>query len=75
MPCKHSGGILPPDDCLKNFVGNKNEAKVFIASNDPDLRNYFRNEVGTVPLFFFLNNVLVMDAPSEVSQAKFEIKE
>lgn len=75
LPCKHTGGILPPDECIKNFVGSKNEAKVFVASNDSDLRNHFRNNVGTVPLFFFQSNVLVMDAPSEVSQTKFELKE
>lgn len=71
LPCKHSGGILPPNECIKNFVGNKNEAKVFLATNDEDLRNYMRNEVGTVPLFFLQNNVLIMDSPSDMSKTKF----
>jgi U3 small nucleolar RNA-associated protein 23 len=71
LPCKHSGGILNPDECIKNFVGSKNESKVFVGTNDEALRNYFRNELGTVPLFFLQNNVLIMDSPSDVSQAKF----
>ena len=75
LPCKHSGGILPPDECIKNFVGSKNEVKVFLATNDEDLRNHMRNEVGTVPLFFLNNNVLIMDSPSDVSQTKFHLKE
>lgn len=75
LPCKHSGGILPPDECIKNFVGSKNEAKVFVATNDEDLRNHFRNEIGAVPLFFLKNNVLIMDSPSDVTQTKFQIKE
>jgi rRNA-processing protein FCF1 len=53
LPCKHSGGILAPDECIKNFVGAKNENHIFVASNDDALRNHFRNEVGTVPLFFY----------------------
>lgn len=75
LPCKHTGGILPPNECIKNFVGKKNEAKVFVATNDEELRNYFRNEVGAVPLFFMKNNVLIMDSPSDVTQTKFELKE
>ena len=67
LPCKHPGGCLAPDECIKNYVGKKNEHKVFIATNDEDLRNYFRNEIGAVPLFFIKNNVLIMDSPSEVT--------
>ena len=71
LPCKHEGGCVAPDECIKIFVGARNEAKVFVASNDEDLRNHFRNEVGAVPLFFIKNNVLIMDSPSEVTQTKF----
>ena len=67
LPCKHPGGVMSPDQCIKDYVGSRNESKVFIASNDEDLRNYFRNEVGCVPLFFLKNNVLIMDSPSEVT--------
>jgi len=48
---------------------------VFVASNDESLRNELRNN-GTVPIFFFSNtNVLIMDSPSDVTDAKFKIKE
>ena len=75
LPCKHSGGILPPDQCIKNFVGNKNEHKVFVATNDEELRKYFRNDIGAVPLFFIKNGILIMDSPSDVTTTKFQIKE
>ena len=67
--CKHSGGILPPDECLKIFIGKKNESKLFVCTNDEELRNELRN-LGTVPIFFFKNNVLVMDAPTEITEEK-----
>ncbi len=62
---------MAPDECIKTYIGSRNESKVFVASNDEDLRNHFRNEVGAVPLFFIKNNVLIMDSPSEVTQTKF----
>ena len=30
--CKHTGGIMPADECIRNFIGKKNEAKVFVGS-------------------------------------------
>jgi rRNA-processing protein FCF1 len=67
--CNHPGGILPADECVKNFIGKKNECKVFVGTNDEDLRNDLRN-LGTVPIFFFKHNMLVMDAPSEITEEK-----
>ena len=67
--CKHPGGILSADDCVRNFIGKKNEAKVFVGTNDEDLRNDLRN-LGTVPIFFFKHSMLVMDAPTEVTEEK-----
>ena len=75
LPCKHTGGILSPDQCIKEFIGTKNESKVFLATNDEQLRNYMRDEIGSVPLFFLKNAILIMDSPSEVAKAKFQIKE
>ena len=66
LPCNHPGGILPPDECILNYIGKKNESKVFVGTNDEDLRNKLRNN-GTCPIFFFKNNILIMDAPSDVS--------
>ena len=66
---------MNPQDCIKDYVGKRNEHKIFVASNDEELRNHFRNEVGAVPLFFLVNSVLIMDSPSDVTQTKFQIKE
>lgn len=70
--CKHPGGILPADECVRNFIGKKNEAKVFVGTNDEDLRNELRN-LGTVPIFFFKHGILVMDAPTEITEEKHKI--
>lgn len=75
IPCKHSGGILSPDDCMKSFVGSRNQQKVFVATQDEELRNYYRNEVGVVPIFFLKNCVLILDSPSELTKTKLKIKE
>ena len=50
--CLHPGGIKDPDDCILDFINKKNEEKVFVGTNDSDLRNKLRN-LGTVPIFFF----------------------
>ena len=70
LTCKHSGGVLDPDECIWNYVGSKNESKTWVCTNDEDLRNKFRRS-GNTPLFFFNHNVLVMDSPGEVSEQKF----
>ena len=74
LPCNHPGGIIPPDECILNYIGKRNESKVFVGTNDEELRNKLRNN-GTCPIFFFKYNVLVMDAPSNVSDQKFKLKE
>lgn len=50
--CTHTGGIIDPDDCIMQFINKRNEEKVFVGTNDHDLRNKLRN-LGTVPIFFF----------------------
>jgi len=66
---------MEPDECILAYIGKRNESKVFVGTNDEDLRNKMRNN-GTVPLFFFnKSKVLVMDSPSEVSEQKFKIRE
>ena len=67
--CKHPGGILPPDECIKQFIGKKNEVKMFVGTNDEELRNELRN-LGTVPIFFMKHNILIMDSPNEITQEK-----
>ena len=67
LPCTHTGGIEEPALCIMAYVGKRNENKVFVGTNDEDLRNNLRNN-GSVPIFFFnRSNVLIMDSPSEVT--------
>ena len=32
LPCQHTGGCLPPNECIENYIGKRNEQKVFIAT-------------------------------------------
>ena len=73
-PCKHAGGILEPDECIKAFTSGKNEEKVFVGTQDYELKNFLRN-TGCVPIFFFRNQVLIMDSPSEQFEEKMQLKE
>ena len=68
LSCKHPGALVSPDECMKSFIGTRNESKVFVGTQDENLRNYLRNEVGAVPIFFMKNAILVMDSPSEVTE-------
>ena len=47
---------------------------MFVGTNDEDLRNELRN-LGTVPIFFFKRQVLVMDTPSDAFTDKMALKE
>jgi len=47
---------------------------VFVGTNDEALRNSLRN-LGTVPIFFFRKEVLIMDTPSEAFDDKMKFKE
>ena len=73
-PCLHPGGIIDPDQCIMHFINKKNEEKVFVGTNDEALRNQLRN-LGTVPIFFFRKEVLIMDTPSEAFTEKMKLKE
>ena len=57
-----------------NFVDKRNEEKIFVGTNDENLRNDLRN-LGSVPIFFFKKQVLVMDTPSENFNDKMKLKE
>lgn len=74
LPCTHGGGVISPDECILDYIGKRNENKVFVGTNDVHLRNNLRNK-GICPIFFFQYNVLIMDAPSDVSDQKFKLKE
>ena len=74
VTCSHQGGIIDPDDCIVNFINKRNEEKVFVGTNDEELRNTLRN-LGTVPIFFFRRQVLIMDTPSDAFTQKMNLKE
>ena len=73
-PCNHGGGCIDPDECVLTFINKKNEEKVFVGTNDSELRNNLRN-LGTVPIFFFKQEVLIMDTPSDAFNDKMKFKE
>ena len=57
-----------------NFVDRRNEEKIFVGTNDENLRNDLRN-LGLTPIFFFKKQVLVMETPSEFFTDKMKLKE
>ena len=73
VPCKHEGGILEPDECIENFVSHNNAEQVFVGTQDNVLKNKLRN-MGSVPIFFFRNQVLIMDTPSQQFEQKMALK-
>ena len=70
--CSH--GLLSPTNCIRDYIGNKNQSKYFVATQDNFLRIQLRNIPG-VPLIFFEQNMLLMDKPSKVSIEASERRE
>ena len=70
--CSH--GLLSPTNCIRDYIGNKNQSKYFVATQDNFLRMQLRNIPG-VPLIFFEQNMLLMDKPSRVSIEASERRE
>ena len=74
--CSH--GLLSPTNCIRDYIGNKNQLKYFVATQDNFLRIQLRNIPG-VPLIFFEQNMLLMDKPSkrsiEASERREDLKE
>ena len=70
--CKH--GLLSPTNCIRDYIGNKNQFKYFVATQDNFLRVQLRKIPG-VPLIFFEQNMLLMDKPSKISIESSERRE
>ena len=70
--CSH--GLLSPTNCIRDYIGNKNQSKYFVATQDNFLRKQLRNVPG-VPIIFFDQNMLLMDKPSKVSIEASERRE
>jgi hypothetical protein len=76
LPCEHGGGCIDVDKCMEAFIGKRNENKVFVGTNDEELRNRIRDK-GIAPIFFYdkKSGILIMDKPSDVVNQKLQIKE
>ena len=70
--CKHN--ILSATNCIRDYIGKKNNLKYFVATQDNFLRVQLRKIPG-VPLIFFEQNMLLMDKPSRISIEASERRE
>ena len=70
--CKHN--LLTPTNCIRDYIGKKNNSKYFVATQDNFLRVQLRKIPG-VPLIFFEQNMLLMDKPSKISVEASERRE
>jgi U3 small nucleolar RNA-associated protein 23 len=69
-PCVHSGSTSA-SDCIERLVGSKNLKKLFVASQDKELRKKFRN-IPAVPLIYFKHGIMTLEPPSESTLIKAE---
>merc|ERR550534_1084553 len=65
--CSHEEGTKPAMKCLKAMVGNRNENRYFIATQDPELREKCRKIPGT-PLLYLHSSAPTLERPSEMSE-------
>jgi len=63
--CHHEEPV-PAQDCIKTMIGESNKHRLFVASNDRELRNTLRKVPG-VPLLHIHYNALVLEKPSKHS--------
>ena len=70
--CKHN--FMNPTNCIRDYIGKKNNLKYFVATQDNFLRVQLRKIPG-VPLIFFEQNMLLMDKPSRISIEASERRE
>lgn len=67
-PCCHAGETTA-QDCILRFIGKKNLKKLFVATQDKELRKKARL-IPCVPLVYFKHNIMTLDPPSEVTLTK-----
>ena len=70
--CNHNP--MNPTNCIRDYIGKKNNSKYFVATQDNFLRVQLRKVPG-VPLIFFEQNMLLMDKPSRISIVASERRE
>lgn len=69
-PCVHAGKTSA-SDCILRLIGKKNLKKLFVATQDKELRKVLRN-IPAVPLIYFKHGIMTLDPPSEVTVTKAE---
>jgi U3 small nucleolar RNA-associated protein 23 len=67
-PCAHAG-IVSPKECIIKLIGNKNIKKLFLATQDKDLRKTVRL-IPCVPLIYFKHNIMTLDPPTQATLIK-----
>ena len=71
--CKHQE-VLAPEECIKAALGERNKDKLFIATQNKQLRKELRSLPG-VPIIYFKKGIMTLDPPSQVSVQKAQRKE
>jgi U3 small nucleolar RNA-associated protein 23 len=69
-PCVHAGKTTA-NDCILRLIGQKNLKKLFLATQDKEIRRQVRL-IPAVPLIYFKHNILTLDPPSEATLVKAE---
>ncbi|XP_046840114.1 rRNA-processing protein UTP23 homolog isoform X3 [Xenia sp. Carnegie-2017] len=67
--CGHQDQHVSATECVTHLVGENNEKRYFIATQDKELRNALRKIPG-VPLLYINYNCIVMERPSFVCQKR-----
>lgn len=67
-PCNHKS-TLSASKCIQRLIGKKNKEKLFVATQDQILNDWFRNKAG-VPILYIAFNAITLEPPSEKSKRK-----
>ena len=65
---------MEPVNCIRSYIGKRNNTKYFVATQDKFLRSMLRKVPG-VPLIFFDQNMILIDKLSSASLAASERRE
>ncbi|VDI63690.1 rRNA-processing protein UTP23 homolog [Mytilus edulis] len=70
QPCNHKS-TLSASKCITRLIGKKNKEKLFLATQDKMLNDWFRTKAGT-PMLYIAFNTITLEPPSEKSKMKAE---
>jgi U3 small nucleolar RNA-associated protein 23 len=72
LKCRNKHGHPDKCDaasCIKRLVGDRNEGKWLVVTQDAGLRDHLRERVPGTPLILIATNVLILEAPSDASKS------